>query len=371
MKLFIYEIKKLLFTEKGMVVTFAALALTVIAALVIPEQRDKRIVNAHKVYDELMILYHGPDSAWKQQEVRERQENIQNILSMYDEKYRTYRAGHLSDEEWDQYKALYNQAASEEAAVDIFFSKAVSFSFVEDKFIPSYIDDYGWNTVFLFLGFPSVFSLLAIIYLASRSVSIETENGMLSVLYASYYGRRELVLAKLSSVMVIAAVLAVMTVFSEMLIFILRGFFSDSNVISASIQWFYEAESVKSSPLIISLMMTEMLRTTGLVLCAVLTYSLSVLLKSGRSAILIMLMILTSSSVLYLSGNNLALSGLSGLLCGSRLLQNNTAACFLQPVSCIFVVAVLTLLSITKFSSSKGELYKQRKYINGSSSRYH
>lgn len=346
MGLFLYELKKLLLTEKGLWILLGAALLSAALMFFFPEQRDARIVHAHKKYDEYLSRYYGPDTAEKQTEIRTRAEEVLNTLGAFVENRTAYQSGKMKEDEWSAYIRAYELALQEEAASDIFFEKAERFErWSETGITPDYIDEYGWETSFFLTGFPAVFSLIALVLLASRSMPMEFETGMFPVLYASAKGRRELKAAKLLTVAVSALSLGFVTGAFDLLAFSVRGFLNDPGTASASVKWFAEA-SEGQRPLISSLLMTELLRLLGLLLTAILTYSLSVFLRNSRTVILLMLVLLFIPLLLLLTGNNGLLAGLTGLLCGSRLLKNGQQFCLLNTGITIAVCMAPALIAV-------------------------
>ena len=353
MRLFLYELKKLLLTEKGLWILLGAALLSAALMFFFPEQRDARIVHAHKKYDEYMSRYYGPDTEEKQTEIRTRAEEVLSILGSFVENRTAYQNGKMTEDEWSAYIRAYELALQEEAASDIFFEKAERFKrWSEAGVVPDYMDEYGWETSFFLTGFPAVFSLIALVLIASRSMPMEFETGLFPVLYASAKGRRELKAAKLLAVTVSAFSLGLVTGALDLLAFSARGFLNDPGTVSASVKWFAEAAEGQR-PLIFSLLMAELLRLLGLLLTAILSYSLSVFLKNSRTVILLMLALLFIPLLLLLTGNDGLLMGLTGLLSGSRLLRRGQSVCLMNAGITTAVCMLPALIAVLKRAPEK------------------
>ena len=107
MRLFLYELKKLLLTEKGLWILLGAALLSAALMFFFPEQRDARIVHAHKKYDEYMSRYYGPDTEEKQTEIRTRAEEVLSILGSFVENRTAYQNGKMTEAEGWAYIRAY------------------------------------------------------------------------------------------------------------------------------------------------------------------------------------------------------------------------------------------------------------------------
>lgn len=240
--LFLFELKKLLLTKRGLFILLGCLFLKAVFLFVFPEQIDSRIRLSRKQYDRYLETIYGEDTEEKNAQIREEYAACKAVIAALEATMEKYRAGELSEEEWSAYSNEYEDALLHINSLEIFYEKAVRFGELEETYPdmekPYYVDESGWQTVYTLQKFPDVFLLVFVLLMAVLSFSSEASSGMLPVLMSASKGREELFLAK-------ACVLALVSILGsgagclmEALIFRARGFFADGGVPLYSISVF-------------------------------------------------------------------------------------------------------------------------------------
>ena len=240
--LFLFELKKMLFTRKGLFVLVICLVLKTAFLFAFPKLIDERIRLSRKQYDKYLDVVQGESSDEKDRFLTESYEACKEILDSRDRMQEQYRTGEITEEEWQEYCEAYDQANLHENALEILNEKAEAFSYMSEVEPtlprPWYMDEYGWQTVFTLLRFPDVFLLVVVLLAAVQAFSAEDASGMLPILMSAAKGRRELFLCKVGALALVTFAAAALFGALEYLVFQIRGFLADGGVPLYSIKLF-------------------------------------------------------------------------------------------------------------------------------------
>lgn len=316
MKLWWFEVKKMLFTQRGLWILILCLVLKTVFLFAFPEMKDQRILLSQKQYDKYLELLHGENTPEKSTFIITEYLSCKQTIDSKETMERQYQRGELSEEEWRAYAQALNDAYLHQNAAKIFSEKAEQFLVHPQNIPPAhYIYEYGWQTVFTLQKFPDIFLLFGILLLTAQCFSSEAAGGMLPVLLAARNGRRHLFGAKLLALLTVSFVAACLSGAVEAAVFWLRGWCNDSGVPLYSITLFAKC------PLDMSLWegyaLSLAVRTITILLFAGMFYGVSVWLKNTTNLMFLALCVLV---VPILFGGAFLLFTHSGLLCGSGML---------------------------------------------------
>lgn len=316
MKLWQFEVKKMLFTQKGLWLLILCLVLKMEFLSVFPEMKDERILLSQKQYDKYLGLLHGENTEEKSTFIITEYESCKQTIDNKETMEQRYKRGELSEEDWQTYAQALNDAYLHQNAAKIFSEKAEQFLGQPQDLLPAhYIYEYGWQTVFTLQKFPDIFLLFGILLLTAQCFSAEAAGGMLPVLLASRNGRRHLFLAKLLALLSVSAIAACLFGVLETAVFLLRGWCNDSTAPLYSITIFAEC------PLDLSLGRAHALclavRMVTTLLFAGMFYGVSVWLKNTTNLMFLAMCILV---VPMLFDGTFLLFTHGGLLCGTGML---------------------------------------------------
>ena len=240
--LFRYELKKVLFTHKGLLILLVCLVLKSVFCVLMPELKDTRIALSHVQYDRFLARFSGADSTEKQVMINEEYRNCVELIDSRDDMTRKYSRGEITEEEWNEYAERLSRAEIQINALTIFKEKADQFIEQEVWMLPKahYMYEYGWQTVFSTHLLPDLFLLAGLLFLAARCFSFEAEDGMLPILLTASRGRGQLCAAKLEVLALTAAITCGIGTLTEMLVFKNRGFLEGCSAPIYSITLFAE-----------------------------------------------------------------------------------------------------------------------------------
>lgn len=320
MSLWGYELKKILFVQKGLLILTVCLALKILFLFFFPEMKDTRIQLSQKQYDKYLERLYGANTQEKDSFIRQEYENCKMMIGQKETMEEAYRDGSLTETEWQEYVLALDEAYLHQNAVEIFYEKAEQFAEQSPETARAhYIYEYGWQTVFSLQLFPDIFVLFGILLLAAQCFSAEAAGGMLPLLLAAKDGRRPFFLAKLSALSVTALAVALLGGALEAAIFVLRGWCGDSGAPVYSISLFKDISLLELS-LGQGYLLSLGVRTCVTFLFAGMVLGISVWIKNTTNLLFAAVCVLCIP--LLLSGTIGAgiLFTHIGLLCGSRML---------------------------------------------------
>lgn len=336
------ETKKLLLTQRGLLILAVCLLLKALFLCAIPEQKDSRILLSQKQYDKYLIQLKGENTPEKSRWILAEYESCKSVKDRQQAMQERYAAGALTEAEWLAYNRELTQAELHINAAQIFSEKAEAFQ-AQDPTLPSahFIYEYGWQTIYVLLRFPDLFLLSALLLLASQSFASEAAAGLLPVLLAARDGRRRLFFTKLAALLAVGLAGAALFTGVEAGIFALRGWFGDSN---API---YSVSAMTGCALSLTLgqgyFLTLWVRTLSALLLAGMIYALSLWIRSPAHLVFLGLCL---AALPLLFGGTTALFTHGILLCGTRTLQilADSGLPLLLPLSVTTIAAIALLL---------------------------
>lgn len=346
MTLWRFELKKILFTQKGIWILSACLICKLALLSVFPEMKDSRIVLTQKQYDKYLEQLHGENTPEKSAFIKEEYAFCVETLSKQKAMEREYQQGALSEEDWRQYTEELDQARLHQNAAKIFAEKEEQFEAQSTSLPPAhYIYEYGWQTVFTLQLFPDFFLLFGIVLLTAQCFSSEMTNGVLPMLLAARNGRSHFFSAKLSALLTVCLFAALASGAVEVGIFQMRGWLNDSTVPLYSINLF-----AKECPLNLSLRQGYLL-SLGIRLCATLLfaamiYGLSVWVRNIINLLSVAVGILAIPFLFSGFGGAGLLFTHIGLLCGSRmlLLLGTSGYSLVFPLICVAIYSCIVIV---------------------------
>ena len=301
MELFKFELKKICFFQKGLLIGGLCLAVTCLFLVLFPEMKDPRIKESSFQYMKLLNEFYGNDSPEKQNEIRKRYTEVNETLAEFEIMHKKYSEGILSESEWKTYSERYEKAKVIENAVNIFFETADRFSHQNTEINAQYIYQYSWNTIFFLHSFPNIPLLLGILFISTSIFPMEVNSGMLTIIKSSKNGRYHFIIVKTVVLILFITVLCFLGLLAELVIFYLRGMLNDSNAPVQSIQFFTDAaiNVTLRQALVISLL----IRTGGMISIGLLSFCLSTVIQGNMQAFLTSIGILIISYLLLLITN--------------------------------------------------------------------
>lgn len=319
MRLWRFELKKLLYNQKGILILLVCLLLKALVFTSLPEMKDERIKLSQKQYDKYLHQLYGENTPEKSAFIISEYMECKELQDMSKKMQQDYSAGFISDEQWEDYSKKLNEACLHENAAKIFSEKAEQFMFLDSRLPPPhYIYEYGWQTIFSLQLFPDAFFLFGILLLTAQCFSMEAAGGMLPILLSAKNGKRQLFFAKLLALLTICSVFALLNGLLETTVFYLRGFMNDSGVPLYSISLF-----AKESPLQVTLLqgyiLSFLVRSITAIAFCILFFGVSIWLRNSMH--LIFAGVCTLLVPLLFSASTFLLFTHTGLLSGSRMLQ--------------------------------------------------
>lgn len=310
------ELKKLLFTQKGLLLLSMCLLLKFIFLFAVPEMKDSRIQLSQKQYDKYLIQLHGENTVEKSAWILEEYKTCTQTIASREDIEQRRNAGSLSDAEWEKYLDMLDTAYLHENAAKIFSEKAEQFAAQPDNIPPAhYIYEYGWQTIFTLGQFPDIFLLFGLLLLSAQCFPFEAQSGMLPVLLSCKNGRTNILAIKLLSLLTVAATAAILSGSLEATIFVLRGWCNDP---SAPL---YSIGILINCGLTLSLMqgyiLVLMMRTCAALLFIAFIFSVSIWIKSAQNIVFLGLCLL---ALPLLRNVPTALFSPAGFLYGTNIL---------------------------------------------------
>lgn len=320
MKLWRFELKKLLFTQKGLLILAVCMLLKAIAFGAVPEMKDDRIKLSQKQYDKYLAQLYGENTSKKSEFIIGEYQNCKNVQAMQEGMENGYRAGEITEDEWNVYCKELDEAYLHENAAKIFSDKAETFLKQDASLPPAhYIYEYGWQTVFTLHLIPDIFLLFGVLLLTAQCFSTEMTGGMLPILLAARNGRRQLFLGKLTALLTTCMGGIFVSDVLEVGIFHIRGFLNDGYAPLYSITLF-----AKDCALDVTLWQGYLL-SLGVGGCATLLlagmfFGISVWIRNTTNLMFVAVSVLVAP-LLLLSGMKEILFAHTGLVTGSKMLQ--------------------------------------------------
>ncbi len=281
LKLFRYELRKMVLTQKGWIVLLLCLAANLALVWVLPEQKDNRIKLSQKQYDVYLEQLIGPATLEKEAFIIAEKERFDAVLNKYGVMTAHYQAGEITHDELMDFIREYEEAKVKSSAIGIFHEKVSEFSELKEYLNlrpPEYFYEYGWKSVFTFYGYPNVFLLLIALFVASQVFGNEYASGMANILRVTKQGRAPLFLSKMAVSIAVLAAAGFLATLSEILVMSGKGWLRTPDVP------LYSVSSFAGIPLEISvfggLAQIWFFRCAGVLLFCLLIAGLSVLLKN-------------------------------------------------------------------------------------------
>ncbi|MCH5352635.1 MAG: hypothetical protein J1E06_04125 [Acutalibacter sp.] len=350
--LFRSELKKLLLTQKGLLILLVCLLLKALFLDCFPEIKDSRIALSQKQYDKYLAELQGENTPEKTAWITAEYENCKAVINNQEFMEDQYRRGELAEEEWSAYMEKLSLAYLHKNATEIFYEKADQFSEQSSELPPAhYSYEYGWQTVFTLQQFPDIFLIAGLLLLSAQCFSMEVSAGMLPVLLSARNGRGRLFRAKLFALLLTSLMAALIFGGLELAVFSLRGWLNDPHVP------IYSVSAMTECTLDVSLLQGYLFsllhRSAAALLFAALVFGCSVWGKNVSNMIFLGLCVLVVPMLWnapFLSFTH------SGLLCGSKLLLwlGNGIPLFLPLSVVLLYTAVIVIFAMRKHN--KGPL---------------
>lgn len=345
------ELKKLMLTQRGLLLLIVCLLLKSVFLFAVPEMKDSRIQLSQKQYDKYLLQLHGEATTEKSAWILAEYNGCMQTIACREEMERRNKAGELTDAEWDAFLKALDLSYLHENAAKIFAEKAEQFSVQPDVLPPAhYIYEYGWQTIFTLEQFPDIFLLFGVILISAQCFSFEAQSGMMPVLLSCKNGRKKLLNAKFLSLSTVVAVATFLSVSLEAAIFWTRGWCDD---LSAPL---YSVKILAGCYLPLSLeagyLLTLAVRSFATVLFAALIFALSVWIKNTLNLVFLGLCLLIFP-LLWNTPLSLLIPG--GLLSGTNFLLYAAQSQFSMglPIGIQIVYTTIIMLASGK-KHSKG-----------------
>ncbi len=320
-RLFQYEIRKMIFSGYGWLLFFVLLALKGLTLFLIPEAIDERILLSRKQYDRYLMEIHGEDSPEKRAKILG---DYAECIAMEDarmEMENAYRKETISEEKWNNYLERYQFMQLRKNALQIISEKAEQFMSTPPDIPPAtYFDEYGWKTVFLVQKYPDLFMVIFLIILSVRSFSIETQSGMREIVLASAKGRAVLYRVKTEALFLILTITGILFSCEEWAVFSARGFLTEGQLPVYSLSLYAESCFLPLS-LYRAFLLCSIYRLVGAVLLGVGVMSVSVWLRKPGNTFAAVFLFLTVSYALLLLFDWAGAYIYTGQLCAGRCLE--------------------------------------------------
>ncbi|MDR2569071.1 MAG: hypothetical protein LBD23_02075 [Oscillospiraceae bacterium] len=349
MRLVFYELFKILFTRKGLLLIAVFILAKFLLLSFIQEELDTRIVISRYQYDYYLNILHGKTSLEKERFIIDENEMHINIISMFEEMQDKYVNDELESREWTDFIITYEESLIKQSALSIFLEKAEQFAKLRDidsqaDIEPYFFYEYGWKTVFNYFSYPDFILILPLIIISSAVFNSDLEHGITPILRSAKNGRGVLFITKVAAFVVIAAFLSIISGVLEIIIFNSRFALPETGVPIFSVATFAKTPiriSVLQGQIIIMLM-----RFVGAVLFGLQCIAFSIMLRN-------MVLSMFASAMYFLLpillGSLLPIAGylFLGLLTGVDILYQYsfiiTPLYWLIPVSFYFLLSCISL----------------------------
>ena len=357
MKLWTFELRKILITRKVLLVFLAALVLRTIFLFFFPELKDERIRLTQKQYNAFLMELQGENNPDKEQFVRSSYEKCREVTECFAEMQDMHENRLITEEVWQKYTLEYEEAMLSRNALSIFYEKEEAFRKQPKTLKPAhYFYEYGWQTVFTLQLYPDLFLLAAVLALSCAAYLPEKAGGMLMILFASRFGRERLFFIKLSAVMTAALGMMLAGSITEVLVFYFRGFLKGGTVPMHSLTLFSENRTFDLS-LNEAYLLTLTVRTVSAVLFSGLVCALSLLLFRPETVLFAALSLLLLPLFLIPEGTAESLCSYGVQLSGSRMLRTaGTAGYSILPPLLITALYTSAVILTAVFAMQTGRI---------------
>ena len=123
MKLWTFELRKILITRKVLLVFLAALVLRTVFLSFFPELKDERIRLTQKQYNAFLMKLQGENNTDKEQFVRSSYEKCREVTECFAEMQDMHENRLITEEVWQKYTLEYEEAMLSRNALSIFYEK--------------------------------------------------------------------------------------------------------------------------------------------------------------------------------------------------------------------------------------------------------
>lgn len=201
MKLLLFEYKKL-FSFRTLMAILAAVLLQIGFSLIPLYDLNEYTPEIYKKY---IAEIGGEFTEEKYSYIRERHEEIQQIIACHDEISQAYTNGKITLDEFSAHNDAYVKALNEEKTIAYLLKKSEYFAEIGGECI--YFYDTDWENFLSQSSFNFITAFL-IIFLSIPVFCTEYQSGSRAVLYTSLRGRKELCICKLISAFSAAFILS-------------------------------------------------------------------------------------------------------------------------------------------------------------------
>ncbi|MCL2079225.1 MAG: hypothetical protein FWH17_05185 [Oscillospiraceae bacterium] len=220
-----YELTKILFSYRGLLLIAAFVVLKTALLIALPELKDERIKLSQKNYDKVLSEIHGPTTPEKEEYITSTYAKYRETLERFTQMKDAYLSGKISRDEWEKYSNEYGEANLYINSFEIFNEKREIFAALlpyGELLPPAYFYEYGWNSALTYMGFPDPLSLILVLLLAVQMICPEASSGILKINLCTHYGRAPLFLSKFAVLSFLLLIAAAISVTLEIAVFSLR-----------------------------------------------------------------------------------------------------------------------------------------------------
>lgn len=223
-KLWRYELYKVVFSYRGLWLIIAFLFLKIAVLCVLPELKDSRIELSQKQYDTVLETIAGETTPEKEQYIAYTYAHYRSVVDQFVKNQDSYLTGKMAEDDWIAYTEEYDMARLYLNAFSIFNEKVEQFSALQPlgDLPPAYFYEYGWDSIFIYLGYPDPLSFLLVLMLGIQFICPEIASGALQVVLTTKHGRRPLFLSKLAAILTLLCTIAVINASLEVSILSMR-----------------------------------------------------------------------------------------------------------------------------------------------------
>lgn len=292
-KLMLYELYKVLFSYKVILLTIVILIIKTVVVCILPELRDYRINLSGNQYRRVLEELAGETSAEKEQYIFEMHQSYQSVLEKYNDNMNLYLSGRMDEKAWNEYSNEYSEALLYSNAYSIFNDKARDFaSFREAYKLPlqGYFYDYGWNSIFTYMSFPDPILCIYAIILGIQFFCPEFSSGAIQIALTAKNGRRPWFISKLISILALLLSTALINMVIEIAVFSSRFYLEEGH-------WpLYSVDLYVSDPINLNLnqalMLLIIIRHIGFLLTGLLAFSIAGLTANTSHSVFALILLI-------------------------------------------------------------------------------